>query len=156
MTNKEFVLNTMMKYGSNAANNIQNVSSTIDGTELNAEKDYIPSFQAAKRNINMNSRKAGQSDGFVCRSSTGRVVRLIQNYNSDVYTAEPEELPAQWRFVWSTDPKDALPFIALSTSPYATGECCTYNGHIWRSGQDNNTWAPGTINIKWTDLGEIK
>ena len=101
------------------------------------------------------NRKAGQTDGFVCKSTAGRIVRLIQNYDSDVLTAEPEKLPAQWRFVWSTDPAKAQPFISLSTSPYATGDCCTHDGHVWRSGQDGNVWAPGTVGVKWDDLGAI-
>ena len=69
---------------------------------------------------------------------------------------EPEELPAQWGFYWSDDPKKALPFVAMSTSPYMTGNCCTHNGHVWQSGQDNNVWEPGTVNVKWTDLGTIE
>lgn len=72
---------------------------------------------------------------------------------------------AQWRFVGSTDPKKARPFIALSTSPYATNDCCISPAdpndegselHVWRSGQDGNVWAPGTINVKWTDLGTVE
>ena len=93
--------------------------------------------------------------GFVCRSTAGRVVRLLQPYDRTIYTQEPEELPAQWRFVWSTAPAKALPYIELATSPYNTGECCTYEGHVWRSGQDGNVWAPGTANVKWEDLGEV-
>ena len=62
----------------------------------------------------------------------------------------------QWRFVWSTDPQKALPFIEMATSPYNTGECCTYEGHVWRSGQDTNTWAPGTVGVQWEDLGTIE
>ena len=83
-------------------------------------------------------------------------MRLIQNYNSDIYPQEPEELPAQWGFYWSDDPKKPLPFVAMSTSPYMTGNCCTHNGHVWQSGQDNNVWEPGTVNVKWTDLGSIE
>ncbi len=37
-----------------------------------------------------------------------------------------------------------------------TGNCCTHNGHVWQSGQDNNVWEPGTVNVKWTDLGSIE
>lgn len=155
MTNKEFVLDTMKRYGVVAAQNIQVISANISGTELNAEKGFIPSFIASRSNMNMLKRKAGQTDGFVCQSSAGRVVRLIQTYDSDIYQSEPEKLPAQWRFVWSTNPVDALPFVSIATSPYATDDCCTHNGHIWKSGQNNNIWAPGTPNIKWTDLGEI-
>ena len=94
--------------------------------------------------------------GFVCKSTAGRVVRLLQVYDSDIYTQEPEELSAQWGFVWSTDPAHALPFVAISTSPYNTGECCAHGGHVWRSGQDGNVWEPGTANVKWDDLGPVE
>lgn len=156
MTSKERVLQRERERGHAAALAVQDASPTMTGTELNAVDDRIPRFSKAVKKQNMLERKAGQTDGFVCKSTAGRVVRLIQNYDSDVYTAEPEELPAQWRFVWSTDPKKALPFIALSTSPFNTGECCTHIGHVWRSGQDGNVWEPGTPNVKWEDLGAIE
>lgn len=156
MTDMEYVLDTMRRFGKVAAQSLQDRSSTMDGTQLYAEEEYIPSFVAAVAKQNMLTRKAGETDGFICKSSAGRVVRLIQNYDSETYTQEPEELPAQWRFVWSKDPQKALPFISLATSPYATGDCCTYEGHVWRSGQDVNTWAPGTVGVSWEDLGPVK
>ena len=155
MTDKQFVLTTMRDTGLARAQTLQAQAQEMTGTELYAAEDYIPDFQAAKAAKNMLERKAGQTDGFVCRPTAGRVVRLIQNYDSDTHPQEPEELPAQWGYEWSTDPDKALPFIALSTSPYNTGDCCTHEGHIWRSGQDNNVWAPGTVNVKWEDLGEV-
>lgn len=156
MTDMEYVLETMRRFGKVAAQNLQDRSPEMDGTQLYAEEEYIPSFAAAVAKQNMLTRKAGLTDGFVCKSSAGRVVRLIQNYDSETYTQEPEELPAQWRFVWSKDPQKALPFISLATSPYATGDCCTYEGHVWRSGQDVNTWAPGTVGVSWEDLGPVE
>ena len=156
MIDMEYVLDTMRRFGKVAAQSLQDRSSTMDGTQLYAEEEYIPSFTAAVAKQNMLTRKAGLTDGFVCKSSAGRVVRLLQNYDSTIYTQEPEELPAQWGFVWSTDPTKALPFIAISTSPYMMGNCCTFEGHIWRSGQDNNVWAPGTVGVKWEDLGPVE
>lgn len=155
MNDKEFVLETMRKAGLNAATNFQVNSINMNGTEMYEQEEYIPDFQAAKAAKNMLERKAGMTDGFVCLSTAGRVVRLIQNYDSNVYTQEPEELPAQWGFKWSTDPTKALPFIALSTSPYMTDDCCTFNEHVWKSGQDNNVWEPGSIGVSWIDLGTI-
>lgn len=155
-SDKQYVLDTMRRAGLSAAENVQARSPEMTGTELYAVEDYIPDFQAAKAIQNMLTRPAGQTDGFVCRSSAGRIVRLIQAYDSETYPQEPEDLPAQWRFVWSTDPTKALPFIELATSPYNTDDCCTDAGHVWRSGQDNNTWRPGTVGIKWTDLGTIE
>lgn len=138
----------MYEKGKADAADLQNRSSAMDGTALYAEEDKIPDFQAAKAAKNMLQRPVG----FVCRSSAGRVVKLLQVYNSDIYTQEPEELPAQWGFVWSTDPAKALPFIALSTSPYGVGECCTENGKIYRSTIANNVWAPSAYPQGWTEV----
>lgn len=146
----------MREHGLNAAKALQVASVDMNGTQLYEKEEYIPDFLAAVAVKNMLERKAGKEDGFLCRSSAGRIVRLIQNYDSDIYTQEPEDLPAQWGWYWSTDPKKALPFVSISTSPYNTGDCCTYEDHVWRSGQDNNTWAPGTLNVEWEDLGTIE
>ena len=151
MTDKELVLDTMRRYGKTAAQAVQEQADSLTGTELNGEADYIPDFAAACERMNMLERPVG----FVCKSTAGRVVKLLQVYDSAIYTQEPEELSAQWGFVWSTDPAHALPFIALSTSPYNTGDCCTHEGRVWRSGQDGNVWAPGTVGVSWEDLGEV-
>ena len=139
----------MRKSGKAVAESLQTEAESMTGTELYAEGDYIPDFAAAVEKKNMLERKAGMTDGFVCRSSAGRVVRLIQNYDSSIYTQEPEDLPAQWGFVWSTDPEKALPFIAISTSPYMTGDCCTENDIVYRSTIDNNVWAPSAYPQGW-------
>lgn len=134
------------------AADLQARSSTMTGTELYAEEEKIPDFAAAKAVMNMLQRPVG----FVCRSSAGRVVKLLQVYDSNTYTQEPEELAAQWGFVWSKDPRKALPFIQLATSTYATGECCTAAGHVWRSKQDGVNWSPETNPEFWDDLGTIE
>lgn len=139
------VLNRERQRGFEAARAVQSSADSMTGTELYAVDDRIPAFVAAKLKKNMLERSAG----FVCRSSAGRVVRLLQAYDSDIYPQEPEELPAQWGFVWSTDPAKALPFIALSTSPYMTGDCCTEGGAVYRSVIDNNTWAPSAYPAGW-------
>ena len=155
-TSKEIVLQVHRDMGLQAAQKLQEKAGSMTGTELYAAEDNIPDFAAAVAAKNMLERSAG----FVCRSTAGRVVKLIQPYDSSIYTAEPEELPAQWGFAWSTDPKKALPFIELATSPYNTGDCCTYPAedgvdHVYRSGQDGNVWPPRTVNVKWTDLGTV-
>ena len=145
MSDKSFYLEAMKAQGLADATDLQARSSDMDGTALYAENEKIPDFQAAKVAKNMLER----SIGFVCRSTAGRVVKLLQVYDSMVYTGEPEELPAQWGFVWSTNPEDALPFVALSTSPYGIGECCTENGKVYRSTIDNNVWAPSAYPQGW-------
>ena len=131
---------------------LQERSAGLSGTELNAQDDKIPRFKAAVKEKNMLDRKAGQQDGFVCISSAGRVVRLIQNYDSNVFTGEPEELPAQFRFVWSTDPAKAKPFIASSTSYYNTGDCCLNKaGEPRRSKINANVFDPDVSPEFWED-----
>lgn len=149
MNNKDFVLETLKRSGKLAAQAVQEKSSNMTGTELNAEDMYIPDFKAAVANKNMLERKAGLTDGFVCKSSAGRVVRLIQNYDSSIYTQEPEELPAQYGFVWSNDPAKAKPFVAISTSPYMKGNCCSENDEVYRSKIDNNVFAPSAYPQGW-------
>lgn len=151
MTSKEFVIEAMRRQGRATALAVQEKAADMNGTQLNAESDYIPSFTASKTVCNMLTRPVG----FVCKSSEGRVVKLLQPYDSDIYTQEPEELPAQWGFVWSTDPAKAKPFIALSTSPYNTGECCSEGSDVYRSLIDNNTWAPSAYPQGWEIVTEV-
>lgn len=149
MTSKERVLQRERDRGRLAALEVQTRSPEMTGTELNAVDDRIPQFKEAVKKQNMLTRKAGMTDGFVCKSSAGRVVRLLQNYDSTAYTAEPEELPAQWGFVWSDDPAKAKPFVAISTSPYMKNNCCTEDGEIYRSLYDNNVQAPSAWPLGW-------
>lgn len=149
MTSKERVLKREHDRGRLAAMEIQEKSPEMTGTELNTVNDRIPQFKKAVENKNMLERKAGLTDGFVCKSSAGRVVRLIQNYDSSIYTNEPEELPAQWCFVWSNNPEHALPFVAISTSPYMKDNVCSEDGVVYRSMIDNNVFAPSAYPTGW-------
>lgn len=129
---------------------LQDKAANMTGTELYAQGGDIPAFKSACANGNMLNRKAG----FVCLSSAGRVVKLLQPYDSTVYTQEPEDLPAQWGFKWSTDPTKALPFVAISTSPYGKGDCCTENGKTYRSKIANNVYSPSAYSQGWEEVTE--
>ena len=150
MTSKERVLQRERDRGRMAAQAVQEASASMTGTELNAADDRIPRFLEAVKHENMLNRKAGQEDGFVCKSTAGRVVRLIQNYDSDIFTGEPEELKAQFRFVWSTDPAKAKPFIASAASYYNKGDCCLNKaGEARRSKIDANVFDPDVSPEFW-------
>jgi hypothetical protein len=152
MTNKEIVLETMKRSGKLIAQSVQSKSAEMTGTELNAESTYIPEFAEACKKMNMLDRPIG----FVCKSSAGRVVKLLQLYDSTVYTQEPEELAAQWGFVWSNDPAHAKQFVSISTSPYMKGNVVLHNDKIWESLVDNNVWEPGTVGTEtlWIEVTE--
>ena len=154
-SDKEIVLQAMREYGLRKAQELQTASASMDGTQLYAQEDWIPDFQAARATQNMMTRNAGRKNGFVCRSTAGRVVRLIQNYNSDERPGEPETLPAQWGFVWSADPRKAQPFVALADSPYNTGDCASADGMVYRSKADNNVWSPSEYPKNWELAGPV-
>ena len=135
----------MYNQGRIDAQALQAEADSLTGTQLNEEAGKIPDFQAAVKNANMLTRLAG----FVCKSTAGRVVKLLQPYDSTIFTGEPEELPAQWGFQWSQDPAHARPFVAISTSPYNRGDCCTEDGTVYRSTMDGNVWAPSAYPQGW-------
>ena len=144
----DLYFDAMREKGRSDAADLQSRSSSMDGTALYAEEDKIPDFTAACKTMNMLQRPVG----FICRSTAGRVVKLLQVYDSSIYTQEPEELPAQWGFAWSTDPSKALPFIEIATSPYMTGDCCTEGNKIYRSTIDNNVWSPSSYPQGWESV----
>lgn len=144
----DFLLEKMRAQGKIDAIALQAAAANMTGTELNAQTDIIPAFTESIKVKNMLDRAIG----FVCKSSAGRVVALLQPYDSDIYTQEPEELPAQWRFKWSTDPEKALPFVKMATSPYNTGDCCTWEGAVKRSTIDNNVYSPSEYPQGWEDV----
>lgn len=145
MTSREFVLDTLKSLGTAKAKEVQEKAPDMTGAELYAAENYVPEFNPARQYLNF-------SAGYVCRSAAGRLVKLIQPYDSTIYTGQPEELPAQWGFYWSADPAKALPFVALATSPYMTGDCCTDAGKTWRSTIDTNTWKPSEYPQGWEEV----
>ena len=51
MSNNELVLETLKRSGKLIAQSVQQKSSEMTGSELNAEADYIPSFASACKKI---------------------------------------------------------------------------------------------------------
>ena len=138
----------MFSEGRRQALDLQERSAEMDGTQLYAEANIIPDFRAACATENMLNR----ARGFVCKSTAGRVVRLLQPYDSEIYTEEPESYPALWGFVWSKDPAKALPFVAISTSPYGKGDCCLdKKDKVKRSRIDGNVWSPEDYPQGWEE-----
>lgn len=139
---KESIFEILKKAGRMAAKELQERSAEMTGDEFYKEKDFIPAFNPERQYLNFTA-------GYICKSAAGRVVKLLQPYDSTVYPQQPEELPAQWGFFWSTDPAEALPFVAISTSPYNIGDCCTDDDVVYRSLIDNNVWKPSDYPAGW-------
>lgn len=138
----------LKSYGTELVQQYEQKALDMTSDEIHESSDFFPDFNPSKQYLNY-------KPGFVCRTPLGNMVKLIQPYDSTIFKDPPEELQSQWGFYWSDDPKYAKPFLESATSPYNKGNVCTHDGHVWRSGMDNNTWAPGTENIPWEDLGPI-
>lgn len=147
MSNEKLVLETMRKYGKLLAQSLQEKAPEMSGTELYDQESFIPAFNPERQYLNFTA-------GYVCKSKAGRLVKLVQPYDSTIYTQEPEELTAHWGFYWSKDPAKALPFVAISTSPYDEGDCCTENGSVYRSKINANVYAPSAYPDGW-ELVEV-
>jgi hypothetical protein len=143
------ILAIMREQGRADAENLQARSADMTNDELYTESRKIPSYKGAVASMNMLNRKAGRKDGFVCVSSAGTVCRLLQIYDSDIFTGEPESLPAQWGRVWSNDPSLAKDFVSDANSPYHKGNCCIENNDVFRSKEDNNVHAPSSYPNGW-------
>lgn len=142
MTSQALVLEMMRKMGKETAQALQEAAPDMTATEIVAEQDFIPDFNPERQYLNY-------PVGYLCKTALGNVCKLVQLYDSQIYTAQPEELPAQWGFQWSTDPAMATDFIALSTSPYAVGDCCIYDGMTYRSLTANNVNSPEDYPTGW-------
>lgn len=133
----------MKAKGAADAADLQARSASLDGTALYNEDTKIPQFQAAKNKMNMLERPAG----FVVKTGGGYVARLITPYDSDTITDEPENLPEYWECLYSKNKDKAKPWNKKTA--YNTGECCKYQGEVYRSLIDSNTQSPGDAPDAW-------
>lgn len=128
---------------------LQENSSAMSPDEIVAADLIIPEFDNTKQYLDY-------QPGYVCKTKSGNVVKLLQPYDSLIYPQQPEELPAQWGFYWSTQLQHARPFLKLSTSPYYKESCCIFEGYIWRSTIDNNVFSPSEYPMGWERLKQVE
>ena len=145
MDNKTFVLEHMKNIGIQVVNKLQAEAPSLDGTSIIAQEDYIPDFDPTKQYLNW-------AAGTVVRDN-GQVWKLLQPYDSTIYTDHPENLRAQWGLMHTKNPDKAKPYVEpLGTSGmYMKDECCTYNGATYISLIDNNVWSPEDYPTGWQE-----
>ena len=84
-------IDIMKAQGQADALELQAKAPEMSGTEINAESGKLPLYSEAVKVKNTLDRPIG----FVCVSDAGRAVKLVQPYDSNIYTQQPEELRAQ-------------------------------------------------------------
>lgn len=114
--------------------------------ELFYNKEFFPEFNPKRHNY------MSKSEGYVCKTQKGNLAYLLEPYDSDEITGEPEDLTDIWGFYWSSNPDYATEYIQSTLSPYYKGACCLYNGEVYRSTSNINTVSPGDDSTKWEKI----
>lgn len=133
----------MYEEGRRQALALQAAAPAMTGTEIIAEESKIPAWDGSRD-------YSGWKAGFPV-TDEGQVWALIQPHNAAHYPGRPSGLRALWGLAHTTDPAKAKPWIAPygTSGLYMAGECCTENGVVYRSVQDNNPYAPSAYPAWW-------
>lgn len=145
MTNSELVTRSLFKMGQIIAKNFQENADSMTSTEIVDNVFFVPDFNPTKQYSNFKT-------GYICKSPSGNVVRLITPYDSVVNPESPENLPSNWKIYRTANPEKAKSFSVLSTSPYDKGDVCTYQDQLWRSLADHNLYSPTERPDLWEKL----
>ena len=148
MTSKERVLQRERERGRNAALNLANRAPDMDGTALIAEQDHIPAWsEAAVYTV--------KHVGFAVQDGDQVYVILQPHTPAHNPGFRPADLPAIYSIRHTKDPARAKPFREPygTSGVYAQGDCCVYNGAVYRSvyGGDN-VWKPTDFPSGWEEV----
>ena len=154
MTLSEQILRQQFERRKADALDLRSRAPELDGTATIAEERKAPIFDPVKDYSNW-------PVGSPVRELVGneyQVFKLLQPHNASHYpTSTPSNTPSLWSICHTTEPIQAKPFLAPNgtSGMYMLGECCTENGHIYRSLVDNGVYAPSAYASNWEDLGTI-
>lgn len=145
MESKMFVLEKMREIGLQAATKLQEQASNLTETEIIERETDIPEFNPEKQYLNW-------ATGSVVRDDD-QVWKLLQPYDSTIYTDKPKNLRAQWGLCHTKNPKKAKPYVEPqgTSGVYMKDECCMQNDVIYVSAIDNNVWPPDQYPAGWEE-----
>ena len=138
----------MYEEGRRQALALQSKAPDMTGTELISSESNIPAWSSSKDYTKW-PMGAPVTD-------EGQVWILLAPHNSAHYMGRPSGLRSLWGLAHTTDPSRAKPWIAPygTSGLYMSGECCTENGAVFRSTQDNNPYAPSEFPKWWQQVTE--
>ena len=148
MTNKDFVLDTMNRYGRKMALDLREKAKDMTDTEIIDEESFIPDF--IKKDYSSHPVGTPVKDG-------EQVYGLIQPYDARNYEGTPATLPALWGLKHTKNPKKAKPYVTpLGTSGlYMKDECCIWEDKTYMSVIDNNSWTPSGYPAGWQEVSNV-
>lgn len=138
----------MYREGRRAALDLQERAPGMTGTELISEETNVPAWDAQKD-------YTGWKPGCPA-ADEGQVWILLIPHNAAHYTGRPADLRSLWGLAHTTDPALAKPWVAPygTSGLYLAGECCRYEGRVWRNRYDGNEYPPMTPNAedRWEEV----
>ena len=146
--NREEILAKMKAMGAADAKELQEqaAAKAVTETEIIAREEAAPRFDPNKDYTAWPVRAPVRDE---CQ-----VWLLLQPHNAAHYTGRPSTLRALWGLAHTTDPKRAKPYVAPYgvSGLYYYGECCRFEGAVYRSIQDDNPYSPAEFPAFWDKM----
>lgn len=149
IANRDLILSVIRANGRADALDLRSRAPSMDGTAIIAEEHKIPLW-AADRDY------SGWAVGAPVRHD-GQVYALLQPHNAAFYPGStPENAAALWSIRHTKDPAKAKPWTTSqgTSGMYMEGECCLWNGLVYRCLRDDNPYSPADMLEWWEAVNE--
>lgn len=144
MSNVEILAAALRGLGRADALDLRNRAGEMDGTAIIAEEVKAPAWSGER------DYSGWPVGGPV--TYDGQVYKLLQPHNAAYYPdSTPANTPALWSITHTTDPARAKPWAAPqgTSGMYMSGECCAWEGGVYRCKADNTVHDPGALPEAW-------
>lgn len=127
---------------------MQEKAASMSAEELYNASMFFPSY-------NEDRDYSEKTDGYTCRKEDGTIMQLVTAASTGIATMDENDGHPQmrWKCVWSKDPMMAKPYMGDDASPYYTGDCCIWEGEIYRCLVDGNFSDPEDEPDRWEKVG---
>ncbi len=125
------------------------VSGEVDGTYLVSHQSEIPTW----RQRDYTDVPIGTPYKWA-----GRVYKLWQAHDAAQQPDwTPDKAVSLWDLCHTTDPALATEYRDPQGTRglWQTGECCVWEGRVWRCKVEDNVYGPAALPERWEDLGAV-
>lgn len=123
----------------------QEKAPSMSNDELYADSEFVPLY-------NPERDYSEKTEGYTCKDFDGTIMRLtnVESLPTAIDT-EVNKVGGNtfWRKCWSKDPMKAREFVSSSVAPYGEGECCVFNGEVYRATDNMVTSSPADDPSSW-------
>lgn len=149
MKSEEVVLSALRSLGRTDALDLRSRAGELDGTAVISEEVKVPAWSGER------DYSVWPVGGPV--TYDGQVYKLLQPHNAAHYPGStPDNTPALWSITHTTDPARAKPWAEPhgTSGMYMEGECCVWEGSVYRCKEDNTVHDPGALPEAWEIVSE--